>query len=522
LSEFTPAAVIILAAGAGTRMKSATPKVLHRVAGRTLLQHAVDAAVALASPRVVAVVRHEREAVVAHLAQIAPHVLVADQDAVPGTGRAVWCGLSALDAITVAAAVATRGAGSPAALEHQVEGAVVVTSGDVPLVDGTLLAALVAAHAAQGNAVTILSAEVAAPSGYGRIVRDSQGLVTAIVEERDATPAQRAITEINAGIYVFDAGVLRDALGVIGTNNSQAEMYLTDVVAVARARSLTVGAMIAPDASAVAGVNDRVDLAEAAALMNRRIVEQWMRDGVTIIDPATTWIDADVRLGADVTVLPGTQLLGETSVGANSTVGPDTTLLNVRVGADASVVRTHGSDSVIGDDATVGPFSYLRPGTVLGEDGKIGAFVETKNATIGKHSKVPHLSYVGDATIGEYTNIGAATIFVNYDGVTKHRTTVGDHVKVGSDNTLIAPLEIGDGAYTGAGSIIRHNIPPGALGINSSPQQTIEGWVERRRPGTSSAAAAQRAAKLQGNTGALSSEADGARTEPRSTTEGDA
>jgi bifunctional UDP-N-acetylglucosamine pyrophosphorylase/glucosamine-1-phosphate N-acetyltransferase len=245
----------------------------------------------------------------------------------------------------------------------------------------------------------------------------------------------------------------------------------------------------------VEGVNDRVQLAAAAGDLNRATLERWMRDGVTILDPATTWVDSTVQLSTDVTLLPGTQLHGTTVVAPGAVIGPDTTLTDVEVGPEAHVVRTHGSLAVIGAGAQVGPFAYLRPGTYLGADGKIGAFVETKNARIGDGSKIPHLSYVGDATIGEQTNIGAATIFVNYDGVNKSHTTVGDHVRIGSDNTLIAPLTIGDGAYTGAGTTVRHDVPPGALAINSSPQQNVAGWVARRRPGTPSAAAAERAAR---------------------------
>jgi bifunctional UDP-N-acetylglucosamine pyrophosphorylase/glucosamine-1-phosphate N-acetyltransferase len=275
-------------------------------------------------------------------------------------------------------------------------------------------------------------------------------------------------------------------------------MYLTDVVEIVREAGGRVGAFVAPDAVATEGVNDRVQLAAAAATLNRNILEKWMRAGVSIIDPSTTWIDADVTLAPDSTVLPGTQLLGATSVATGASVGPDTTLKDVEVGENARVIRTHGELAVIEPGATVGPFSYLRPGTVLGPDGKIGAFVETKNAKIGAHSKVPHLSYVGDATIGEYTNIGAATIFVNYDGVAKSQTSVGSHVRIGSDNTLIAPLVVGDGAYTGAGAIIRKDVPPGAMARNLSPQQNVEGWVEARRPGTPSAQAAREAQERDG------------------------
>ena len=497
------AAVIILAAGAGTRMNSATPKVLHSIAGRSLLHHAMTAASELEPARLVVVVRHERDAVAAEASAIAPDALIADQDDIPGTGRAVYCGLTVLDATAVAGAVAAGGRGA-SALSTKAEGVVLVTSADVPLVTGELLSALTNGHAEGGNTVTMLTARVADPGAYGRVIRGTDGEVLRIVEAKDASDAELAIDEINAGIYVFDADALRSALGSVGRDNAQREMYLTDVVEIVREAGGRVGAFVAPDAVATEGVNDRVQLAAAAATLNRAILEKWMRAGVSIVDPSTTWIDAGVTLAPDSIVLPGTQLLGATTVATGASVGPDTTLKDVEVGEGARVIRTHGELAVIHAGAVVGPFSYLRPGTVLGADGKIGAFVETKNAVIGDHSKVPHLSYVGDATIGEYSNIGAATIFVNFDGVGKSRTEVGNHVRIGSDNTLIAPVTIGDGAYTGAGAIIRKDVPPGALSRNSSPQQTVEGWVEARRPGTPSAEAAQAARASEAPT-ALSS-----------------
>ncbi|MGC4174513.1 bifunctional UDP-N-acetylglucosamine diphosphorylase/glucosamine-1-phosphate N-acetyltransferase GlmU [Demequina sp.] len=485
-------AVIILAAGAGTRMNSATPKVLHSIAGRSLLHHAVVAANHLEPNRLVVVVRHERDAVAAEATAVSPGVLIADQDDIPGTGRAVYCGLSVLDATAMAGVVAAGTTGAPAR-DVKAEGIVLVTSADVPLVTGDLLAALTAGHGEGGNAVTMLTARVPNPGAYGRIIRGTDGEVLRIVEAKDASDAELAIDEINAGIYAFDAHALRTALASVGRDNAQREMYLTDVVEIVREAGGRVGAFVAPDAAATEGVNDRVQLAAAAATLNRGILEKWMREGVTIVDPTTTWIDADVTLEPDSVVYPGTQLLGATSIATGASVGPDTTLKDVEVRANARVIRTHGELAVIGEGATVGPFSYLRPGTVLGADGKIGAFVETKNAMIGAHTKVPHLSYVGDATIGEHTNIGAATIFVNYDGVGKAQTSVGSHVRIGSDNTLIAPLTVGDGAYTGAGAIIRKDVPPGAMARNSAPQQTVEGWVEARRPGTASAQAARAA-----------------------------
>lgn len=473
--EERPAAVIILAAGAGTRMKSATPKVLHSIAGRSLLAHAMAAAAELRPQHTVVVVRHERDRVAAHVAHLSPDAVIADQDDVPGTGRAVACGLAALDAA----------AGSP------VVGTILVTSGDVPLIDGGTLAQLFAAHVAGANAVTLLTAVVTDPTGYGRVVREpGTGEVSQIVEHADTTKAQAAIAEINAGLYAFDAGTLRDGLSNLNRDNAQGEVYLTDIAAAAHSSGSHVRAIICDDASSVEGINDREQLARAGATLNARILERWMAEGVSIVDPATTWVDVDVMLAADVTLLPGVQLHGATSVSTGAVIGPDTTLTDVTVGEGAAVVRSHGSGAIVGAGAIVGPFSYLRPGTRLGADGKIGAFVETKNSSIGEGSKIPHLSYVGDATIGDHTNIGAGTIVVNYDGVHKHPTVVGDHVRVGSDNTLVAPVSIGDGAYTGAGATIRHDVPAGALAFTVGPQEIREGWVADHRPGTASAAAA--------------------------------
>ncbi len=477
MTDERPAAVVILAAGAGTRMRSATPKVLHAIGGRTLIHHAVDAATGLEPVRTVVVIRHGRDAVAAHLKNIAPGVLIADQDDVPGTGRAVACALEALDA----------DAGGP------VDGTILVTSGDVPLVDAAILGELLTAHAARGAEATVLTAIVADPGGYGRIVRSPEtGEVLRIVEQGDASEDEREIAEINAGLYAFSAAALRDALARIGRENKQGEMYLTDVVAEVRAAGGHVGAIICEDAQAVEGVNDREQLARAGAALNARILEGWMAEGVTIVDPATTWIDVDVTLEADVTLLPGTHLAGHTTAAAGASIGPDTSLKDVEVGEGATVVRTHGSGAIIGAGANVGPFSYLRPGTVLGAGGKIGAFVETKNSRIGTGSKVPHLSYVGDASIGEDTNIGAGTIFANYDGVNKHATVVGDHVRIGSNSTLVAPVTIGDGAYSGAGTTVRKDVPAGALAINPAPQENREGWVAERRPKGAAAEAAKR------------------------------
>ncbi|HEY3752219.1 MAG TPA: bifunctional UDP-N-acetylglucosamine diphosphorylase/glucosamine-1-phosphate N-acetyltransferase GlmU [Pseudonocardiaceae bacterium] len=478
-----PVSTIILAAGEGTRMRSATPKVLHRIAGRTLAEHAVRAVAGVTPDHLVVVVGHGREQVTEHLDEVAKNIdcpiTVAVQDQQRGTGHAVRCALAELPA--------------------GIGGTVVVSYGDVPLLETDTLRALLAEHAAAGYSATVLTSVVDNPTGYGRIVRGVDGLVTGIVEQADATPEQQAITEINSGVYAFDAVVLADALARLSTDNAQGELYLTDVLGIAREAGRTVGALACHDTWQVEGVNDRVQLAGLGVELNRRLVRRWMRSGVTVIDPATTWLDVDVELARDVVLEPGVQLHGTTTVGEGATVGPDTTLTDVTIGAGASVVRTHGSGAWIGPGAGVGPFAYLRPGTRLGEKGKIGTFVEVKNSDIGAGSKVPHLSYVGDATIGEHSNIGAASVFVNYDGVNKHRSVVGSHVKMGSDNMYVAPVTIGDGAYSGAGTIIRRDVPPGALAVSGGPQRNIEDWVPGHRPGTPAADAALRAVQRAHN-----------------------
>jgi len=470
-----PAAVIVLAAGEGTRMKSAIPKVLHSIGGRTLLGHAVVAARGVDPQHLAVVVRHGRDLVAAHIAAVDPDAVIVDQDRVKGTGRATECALDAL----------------PAGLE----GTVLVTNADVPLLSAETLRGLFEAHVASGSAVTVITATLPDSYGYGRILRAEDGSVAGIVEQKDATEAQREISEVNSGLYAFDAAVLRTALSQVGTDNVQNEKYLTDVLGIVRSQGLRVSAHLVQDLWQTEGVNDRVQLSRLGAELNRRIVEGWMRAGVTVIDPATTWIDVDVTLGRDVTIHQQTQIHGASSIGDDVVLGPDTTLTDVSIGRGATVIRTHGSLAVIGEGAMVGPFSYLRPGTELGAKGKIGTFVETKNAQIGPGSKVPHLTYVGDATIGEQTNIGASSVFVNYDGVNKTHTTIGSHCRTGSDNMFVAPVTVGDGAYTGAGTVVRQDVPPGALAINVAPQRNLLGWVQRKRAGTTSARAAAAASE---------------------------
>ncbi|SCG41182.1 bifunctional UDP-N-acetylglucosamine diphosphorylase/glucosamine-1-phosphate N-acetyltransferase GlmU [Micromonospora halophytica] len=473
--------VVVLAAGEGKRMKSALPKVLHPLLGRTLLGHVLAAAAPLAADRTVVVVGHGAEQVRAHLAEIAPDAAAVLQAEQLGTGHAVRI---ALDAVP------------------EVCGTVVVINGDVPLLRPETVAALVQAHEGDGAAATVLAAEVPDPTGLGRIVRDADGRLEQIVEERDASPAQRALREINAGIYAFDVARLRDALGKLSTDNDQGEEYLTDVFGLLVSAGEPVGVHVAADHVETLGCNDRVELAALRRLLRDRVNEAWMRTGVSILDPETTWIDVTATVDRDAVIDQNTQLRGTTVVGAEAVVGPDVTLVDTVVGAASTVLRSHAVSAEVGPGASVGPYAYLRPAAKLAEKAKVGTFVEVKNSEVGAGAKVPHLSYVGDATIGARANIGAATIFVNYDGVNKHRTTVGEAAFIGCDTSLIAPVEVGPGAYVAAGSAISQNVPAGALGVTRAPQRSIEGWVARKRPGTASAAAAQRAQSAPGDASA--------------------
>ncbi|HRN29594.1 MAG TPA: bifunctional UDP-N-acetylglucosamine diphosphorylase/glucosamine-1-phosphate N-acetyltransferase GlmU [Terrimesophilobacter sp.] len=464
-------AVVVLAAGEGTRMRSATPKVLHTVAGIPMLGHVLATARALDPAHVVAVVRHARDTVASAINELDPDAIVADQDEVPGTGRAVEIALGTLP--------------------QGFDGDVVVVSGDVPLLDADTLRDLLAAHRAASCAATVLSAVLDDATGYGRIVRAGDGSLDRIVEHKDAAPDELDVHEINSGSYVFSVAGLREQLPRVGTKNSQGEKYLTDVIALLRAAGAAVSATPVREPWIVEGVNDRVQLAAVAKRLNQLIIRGWQRAGVTIVDPDTTWIDRDVVLAEDVEILPGTQLKRATKVERGAIIGPDTTLESVEVGAGARVNRTDATLSVIGAGASVGPFAYLRPGSRLAENGKIGTFVETKNSTIGVGSKVPHLSYIGDTEDG--TNIGAGTITANYDGVNKNRTVVGSHARTASHNVFVAPVRIGDGAYTGAGAVIRKDVPAGALAISVAPQRNMVGWVEEHRPGSAAADAAKAA-----------------------------
>ncbi|HEY9424817.1 MAG TPA: bifunctional UDP-N-acetylglucosamine diphosphorylase/glucosamine-1-phosphate N-acetyltransferase GlmU, partial [Microterricola sp.] len=455
------------------RMKSSLPKLLHPIAGMPLVSHVLATAAALDAQSVVTVVRYERDRVVEVVSAQLPESIIVDQDEIPGTGRAVEQAMTALP--------------------EDFDGDVLVVNGDVPLLDAETLAQFVAAHRASAASATVMSAVYDDATGYGRIVRGESGAFDGIVEQKDATQEQLAIGEGNAGIYVFSAAALREQLGKLTTDNAQGEKYLTDVIGLLRAAGSDVSAVPVAEAWLVAGVNDRAQLAEAGLRLNALIVRGWQLAGVTIQDPASTWIDLKAKLAPDVTVLPGTQILGATVVETGAIIGPDTTLRDCEIGEGAEVRRSDATLAVVGAAATVGPFAFLRPGTILGADGKIGAFVETKNAKIGTGSKVPHLSYVGDATIGEHSNIGAGSIFANYDGVNKHSSQIGSHVRTGSHGVFVAPITIGDGAYTGAGTVVRKNVPAGALAINVAPQRNMDGWVHANRAGSAADDAAQAA-----------------------------
>ena len=462
--------VVILAAGEGTRMKSQRPKVLHEIAGRSLLGHVLAAVETLTPKHVRVVVGSGREKVEEHIAAIAPKVTTVFQEHRGGTGHAAQLALADL----------------------KPSGTILILAGDTPMLTGESLAQLLEGHHAGGFTASVLTAEHPDPTGYGRIIRGDDDSLVRIVEEKDADEFEKAIEEINSGVYAFDAVKLAGAIGKLRNDNAQGELYLTDVIEILRNEGGKIAAVCIEDFTETLGVNDRVQLAEAAALLRDRINEKLMRSGVTIVDPASTWVDATSTISQDVTLLPGTAISGESTIGAGAIIGPRTTLVDCTVANGAEIKESYATSAVIGENASVGPFTYLRAGTNLAANTRAGAFVEMKNATVGEGSKVPHLSYVGDATIGEGSNIGAATIFVNYDGVEKHHTTVGDQVRIGSDTMLVAPVNIGDGAYTAAGSVITEDVPAGAIGVGRAKQRNVIGWVLRKRAGSKSAIAAEK------------------------------
>ncbi|NTW28050.1 MAG: bifunctional UDP-N-acetylglucosamine diphosphorylase/glucosamine-1-phosphate N-acetyltransferase GlmU [Coriobacteriia bacterium] len=450
------AAALILAAGEGTRMNSAKPKVAHEILGRPMLNWVIEAARDAGCQRIIVITGHGAATVETLIGDAEPVL----QDRQLGTGHAVMCAKHALDGFT---------------------GSLVVLSGDTPLIRPETISGLVAMRESSGAALTVLTAQLADPNGYGRIVRDMRdGGVSRIVEEKDATAHERAITEVNTGAYCFDAAVLFAHLDRLGTENSQGEYYLTDMVAVFNAEGLTVSASISDEASEMLGVNSRVQLADVARIAQRRINRRHMLAGVTMTDPDLVWIGPDVVLGVDVELLPMTFLAGATTVGDRAVIGPNSRLTNATIAEDATVDSSVVIGAKVGRGAQVGPVAYLRPGTVLEAGSKAGTCVEIKNSTIGAGSKVPHLSYIGDANIGERANIGAGTITCNFDGFSKHKTVIGDGAFVGSDTMLVAPVTVGAGAVTAAGSAITRDVPANALGVERSEQVNVEDWRHRR------------------------------------------
>jgi len=387
----------------------------------------------------------------------------------------------------------TGGAAQLALAEHSGDGTVLILAGDTPLLTTQTLQEFLDAHHNDKNNASVLTSLLPDPTGYGRIIRGENGLISQIVEEKEATDAQKEVDEINTGVYLFDLKTLRQVINNLDSNNVQKELYLTDAIALINKNGAGAYAILSNDYTETLGINDRTQLAECAAIMRDRINNQHMLNGVTIIDPTTTWIDTDVKIESDVVIYPSTAISGKSTIKSGATIGPRTTLVECEVEQGASVVESFAKKSKIGKDAKVGPYTYLREGSVLDNESKAGAFVEIKNSTIGKGSKVAHLSYVGDAQIGQESNIGAATVFVNYDGENKHQTKIGDQVRIGSDTMLVAPVTVGDGAYTAAGSVINEDVPAGAMGIGRARQVNILGWVLKKRKDSKSAAAAKKA-----------------------------
>jgi bifunctional UDP-N-acetylglucosamine pyrophosphorylase/glucosamine-1-phosphate N-acetyltransferase len=456
----TAPTVVILAAGQGTRMRSRTPKMLHEICGRPMIDWPVAAALEAGARKVVVVGGADR----ALEDRLPEGVVLAVQPEPNGTGGAVLAAAEHLDG----------------------DAPVLVLNGDVPLVTPHAIESLVGAHVRNGAAATMMTMTLADPSGYGRVVRDASGAVERVVETKrpgDATADELAIREVNAGIYAFEALALLDALGRVGTDNAQGEIYLPAALELMRRDGARVAAHSVEDPSVLLGVNDRVELATARAIAQQRIREGHMRAGVTLVDPASTVIDVDVRIGADTVIEPSTFLRGATAVGEGAIVGPLTTVIDSTLGDGVRVVHSYLDGAEVRAGATVGPFAYLRPGAVLRDGAKVGTFVEIKNSDIGEGTKVPHLSYVGDTDVGPGTNLGAATITANYDGRRKHRTTIGAGVRTSVDTTLVAPVTVGDRAYTAAGSVITEDVPPGSLGVARARQTNIEGYADRRADG---------------------------------------
>lgn len=450
---------VILAAGKGTRMKSKLPKVLHKIGGKPMLQHVLDAADAAGAARKVVVVGHEAELVEAMVGEQAQMALQAEQ---LGTGHAVM---------------------QTEAVLKDFCGTVMIICGDTPLLEAAELKKFYEGHVASQAAATVLTAFMDDPAGYGRIIRDADGNVLGIVEEKDAVLEQKAIKEINTGIYCVEAPLLFEVLAILTCDNAQGEYYLTDVLAKLNAMGKKVGGVATADSDMIMGINSRRQLAEAENIMRQRILNKLMDDGVTIMDPVSTFIEKGVEIGQDTVIYPYTWLEGTTKIGEDCQIGPNVRLTNVRIGNTAELQFVYGHDCEVQDNVVIGPYVHLRPYTVIGDNVKIGNFVEVKNSHVGTGSKLPHLSYIGDSDIGSSVNIGCGCITVNYDGKKKHRTIIEDNAFVGCNSNMVAPVTIGAGAYIGAGSTITKDVPGDDLGIARAKQKNIEGWAAKYRNG---------------------------------------
>lgn len=450
-------ASVILAAGKGTRMKSKVPKVLHEICGSSMLSYVLDSVAAAGVEQKIVVAGYGAELVAQEVAGKAQVVLQAEQ---LGTAHALLQARPLLE---------------------EFNGQILVLCGDTPLIEPATLSRLVESHRASGTAATVLTAEVVDPTGYGRIIRDGQGLVKSIVEQKDASPQELNVHEINTGIYCFESAGLFDALAKVTPANAQGEYYLTDIIKSYAAEGRTIGAVLLSDQAEAAGVNDRVQLAEVERVFRSRVLLELMRSGVTVVDPQSTFIDRGVRIGRDTVIYPFTIIEGKTTIGEDCVIGPDTRLVDSEVGSGVTIKNSIVLESYIQDRCSIGPFSYLRPETRLGQDVKVGDFVEIKKSDIGNGSKVPHLSYVGDATLGSKVNIGAGTITCNYDGQKKWPTHIGDRAFIGSNTNLVAPVKVGAGATTGAGSTITKDVPDGALGLERAQQALILDWENRKK-----------------------------------------